>query len=68
MDVLISAKLTSRGIETHSKYVLPFSAMDQAPACVTGHLSWPKNPVQMCKQFVNKTRNLSHQKTLLIYM
>ena len=38
MDTLISEKFTSKTIETHLKYVLPFSAMDEAPANVTDHL------------------------------
>ena len=41
-DVLISAKVTAKKIKTHLKYVLPFSAMDEAPAYVTGHLIWQK--------------------------
>ena len=36
MDDLISAKFTSKTIETHSKYVLPFCAIDETPAYVTG--------------------------------
>ena len=43
---------------------MPFSAMDEAPACETGHLISPKNPVQfkdsgsICKQ----NTQLSHKK------
>ena len=31
-------KFTSKTLETRLKYVLPFSAMDEAPSYVTGHL------------------------------
>ena len=46
MDALISAKVTYKKIETHLKFILPFSATDKAPVCVTGHVTLPKNPVQ----------------------
>ena len=42
----ILAKVTSKKIETHFKSVLPLFAKDEAPACVIGHLTKPKNPVQ----------------------
>ena len=42
----ILAKVTSKRIETHFKSVLPLFAKDEAPACVIGHLTKPKNPVQ----------------------
>ena len=45
MHALISAKFTYKRKETHLKYVLPLSVMDETPAYVTGHLISPKNPV-----------------------
>ena len=63
-DALVSAKFTSKKIETHSIYVLSFSAMGEAPPYKTGHLISPKNPVQRIPgQFVNRTRIFSHKKT-----
>ena len=38
MDTFISAKGTSKRIETHFHYVMSFSAMNEAPAYVTGPL------------------------------
>ena len=62
------AKFNSKMIETHLKYVLPLSAMDKALAYITGHLIWPKNPVQMLlNPFENKNiHNFSEKKNLLI--
>ena len=45
MDTLISANFNSKMIETHLKYVLPFSAMDETLAYITGYLILTKNPV-----------------------
>ena len=66
-DALIKAKFTTEKIKTHLIYVLPFSAIDEAPVYVTGYLISSKIPVQRIQsQFVNKTCNFSHQKNLFI--
>ena len=67
MDARISAKYTSQKIETHSNVLLQFSAMDETPAYVTDILISPKSPVKRIPgKIVNKTRNFSNQKDLLI--
>ena len=46
-------------------YVLPFSDRDVAPANITCHLIYPKNPGQRVpSEFVNQTRSFSHQKNI----
>ena len=63
MDAFISVKFTSKGIETHLKYMLPFSDMDEGLAYVTDHLISPKSKVQrIAGQFVNKIHDFSHRK------
>ena len=42
MSYHMSVKFTFKTLETRLKYVLPFSAMDEAPSYVTGHLISPK--------------------------
>ena len=58
-DTLISTKFSSKKREIHLEYVLPFHAIDEAPAYKTGHLiSW-KIPVQRIPgQFVKKCIDL----------
>ena len=51
-------------IETHLKFVLAFSATDEAPAYITSHLFLQMNPVKrIVGQFANKTPNFSYLKT-----
>ena len=69
MDSLISAKFTSKTTGTHLKYLLSFSAIDEATAYITltEHLisQKKKKTVQrIVGEFVNKTPNFSHQKNL----
>ena len=63
--LLSRQSLLLKQIETHLKYVLSFSAMDETPAFVTGHMISPKNPIQriLC-QFVNKTQFFTSEKCI----
>ena len=64
---IVSVEFTSKTMETHLKYVLQFSAMDEISEYVTGHLISPKHPVQrIAGQFVNKTCNFSHLKNIIV--
>ena len=70
MEALISAKGTFKKMSTNLKCVA-ISAMNEASGNVTYymiyHLILSNDPVQMIRrQFVNKTRNFSHEKNLLI--
>ena len=54
-----SCSQSSAHQRVNRKYVLAFSAMDETPSYITGHQ-------RILDQFVNKTRNVSHEKNELI--
>ena len=62
-NILIASltKFTSKVIESHFEYALPFSAMDETPAYVTGHLIVPKNSIQRIPgQFLQTKHSFFH--------